>query len=333
MKNKSSFLAPLLEGFFIHRLMNQKRVSSETVSAYRDTFRLLLQYAQRRLEKPPAKLLLEDLNASLVCNFLNYLEEERHNSPRTRNHRLAAIRSFFHYVSFQEPQQLAHIQRVLSIPTKRFQKRAVGFLSGDEVEAILSAIDRSSWIGRRDYALICLAVHTGLRVSELVNLCCDDVTLGKGAYIRCNGKGRKDRSMPMGKTVANIIEKWLGEFNIKPSAPLFPARKGKKLSRDTVAYILGKYASLAGANCPSLLKKRVSPHMLRHTAAMQLLQSGVGLPVIALWLGHESIESTQAYLSSDLAQKVKILERTLPVSAKPMTFRPDDKLMEFLKGL
>lgn len=333
MKNKSSSLAPLLEGFFVHRLMNQKRVSSKTVSAYRDTFRLLLQYAQRQLGKPPAKMMFEDLNASFICNFLNYLEEERRNSPRTRNHRLAAIRSFFHYASFQEPQQLASIQRVLSIPTKRCQKRVIGFLSGDEVEAILNTIDRSSWIGRRDYALICLAVHTGLRVSELINLCCDDVTLGKGAHIRCTGKGRKDRSMPMGKPVANIIEKWLTERNIEPSAPLFPSRKGKKLSRDTVAYILSKYASLAGANCPSLLKKRVSPHMLRHTAAMQLLQSGVSLPIIALWLGHESLESTQVYLSSDLTQKFKILEKTLPISAKPLIFRPDDKLMEFLRGL
>ena len=209
----------------------------------------------------------------------------------------------------------------------------LGFLSGDEVEAILNSINRSSWIGRRDYALICLAVHTGLRVSELINLCCDDVTLGKGAHIRCTGKGRKDRSMPMGKTVAAIIEKWLSERNVEPSAPLFPNRIGKKLSRDTVAYILGKYASLAAESCPSLLKKSVSPHMLRHTAAMQLLQSGVGLPVIALWLGHESLESTQAYLSSDLTQKSKILEKTLPISAQPMIFRPDDKLLEFLKEL
>jgi integrase/recombinase XerD len=333
MKNKPSFLAPLLEGFFIHRLMNQKRVSNETVSAYRDTFCLLLQYAQRQLGKPPVKLLFEDLNASLICNFLNHLEEERHNSPRTRNHRLAAIRSFFHYASFQKPQQLACIQRVLSIPTKRCQKRVIGFLSGNEVEAILNTIDRSSWIGRRDYALICLAVHTGLRVSELINLCCDDVTFGDGAHIRCTGKGRKDRSMPMGKAVANIIEKWLTERDIEPSAPLFPNRKGKKLSRDTVAYMLSKYASLAGGNCPSLLKKRVTPHMLRHTAAMQLLQSGVSLPIIALWLGHESLESTQIYLSSDLAQKCKILEKTLPIGAKPLTFKPDDKLLEFLKGL
>lgn len=333
MKNKISSLAPLLEGFFINRLVNQKRVSSETVLAYRDTFRLLLQYAQRQLRKPPAKMLLEDLDASLICNFLIYLEEERHNSPRTRNHRLAAIRSFFHYTSFHEPQQSASIQRVLAIPTKRFQKRVIGFLSGDEVEAILNTIDRSSWLGRRDYALICLAVHTGLRVSELINLRCDDVTLGKGAHIRCNGKGRKERAMPLGKTVARIIEKWLSEKNAAPSAPLFPNRKGGKLNRDTVAYMLSKYASLAGATCPSLLKKSVSPHMLRHTAAMQLLQSGLDLSVIALWLGHESLESTQVYLSSDLTQKFKILEKTLPTSAKPLIFRPEDKLMEFLKGL
>ena len=333
MKNSSSALASILEGFFIERLMNQKRVSKETVLAYRDTFRLLLKYAQRELGKMPSKLLLEDLDASLICKFLNHLEEERHNTPRTRNHRLAAIRSFFNYASFQEPQLSGHIQRVLAIPTKRYQKREIDFLTVDEVDAILDAIDRSSWIGRRDYTLISLAIHTGMRVSEIINLCCRDVTLGGGAYVHCSGKGRKDRSMPLGKTVSEVIEHWLGELDVKPSVPLFPNRQGKKLSRDTVAYSLGKYVSLAEQNCSSLLKKRVSPHVLRHTAAVHLLQAGVDLSVIALWLGHESLESTQAYMSSDLTQKIKILEKTLPISAKPMTFKPDDKLMEFLKAL
>ena len=333
MKNSSSALASILEGFFIERLMNQKRVSKETVLAYRDTFRLLLKYAQRELGKMPSKLLLEDLDASLICKFLNHLEEERHNTPRTRNHRLAAIRSFFNYASFQEPQLSGHIQRVLAIPTKRYQKREIDFLTVDEVDAILDAIDRSSWIGRRDYTLISLAIHTGMRVSEIINLCCRDVTLGGGAYVYCSGKGRKDRSMPLGKTVSEVIEHWLGELDVKPSVPLFPNRQGKKLSRDTVAYTLGKYVSLAEQNCSSLLKKRVSPHVLRHTAAVHLLQAGVDLSVIALWLGHESLESTQAYMSSDLTQKIKILEKTLPISSKPMTFKPDDKLMEFLKAL
>lgn len=333
MKKSSSALAPILEGFFIKRLMNQKRVSKETVLAYRDTFRLLLKYAQRELGKTPSKLLLEDLDVSLICKFLNHLEEERHNTPRTRNHRLAAIRSFFHYASFQEPQLSAHIQRVLAIPTKRYQKREIDFLTVDEVDAILGAIDRSSWIGRRDHALISLAVHTGLRVSELINLCCSDVTLGEGAYVHCTGKGRKNRSTPLGRTVSAVIEHWLGEWNAKPSVPLFPTRQGNKLSRDTVGYILNKYVSLAERCCSSLLKKRVSPHVLRHTAAVHLLQSGVDLTVIALWLGHESLESTQAYMNSDLTQKIKILEKTLPISAKPVTFKPDDNLIGFLKSL
>jgi site-specific recombinase XerD len=333
MKNSPSTLASILEGFFIERLMNQKRVSIETVLSYRDTFRLLLKYAQRELGKTPSKLLLEDLDTSLICKFLNHLEEERHNTPRTRNHRLAAIRSFFNYASFQEPQLSSHIQRVLAIPTKRYHKREIDFLTVDEVDAILDAIDRSSWIGRRDHALISLAIHTGMRVSELINLCCSDVTLGGSAYVHCTGKGRKDRSMPLGKTVSEVIEHWLGERAAKPSVPLFPTRQGNKLSRDTVEYILSKYASLAGQRCPSLLKKHVRPHVLRHTAAVHLLQSGVDLSVIALWLGHESLESTQAYMSSDLTQKIKILEKTLPISAKPVTFKPDDKLIEFLKGL
>lgn len=333
MKTSSSNLASILESFFIERLMTQKRVSKETIFSYRDTFRLLLRYAQRELGKKPSKLLLNDLDAPLICKFLNYLEEERHNTPRTRNHRLAVIRSFFSYASFQEPQLSAHIQRVLAIPTKRYQRREIDFLTVDEVDAILDAIDRSSWLGRRNHALISLAIHTGLRVSELINLCCNDVTLGGGAYIHCTGKGRKDRSMPLGKTVSAIIEHWLGEGCDKPSDPLFSTRQGNKLSRDTVAYILSKYVSLAGQRCLSLLKKRVSPHVLRHTAAVHLLQSGVDLSVIALWLGHESLESTQAYMNSDLTQKIKVLEKTLPISAKPVTFKPDDDLMEFLKAL
>jgi integrase/recombinase XerD len=333
MKNSSPALPYILEGFFIQRLINQKRVSKETVLSYRDTFRLLLQYTKRELGKVPSKLLLEDLDASLICKFLNHLEEERHNTPRTRNHRLAAIRSFFHYASFQEPQLSAHIQRVLAIPTKRYRKREIDFLTVDEVDAILDAIDKTSWIGRRDYALLSLAIHTGLRVSELINLCCSDVIWGGSVYVHCTGKGRKDRSMPLGKTVSKIIDHWLNERDAKPSAPLFPTRYGNKLSRDTVAYALGKYVSLAGQRCSSLSKKRVSPHVLRHTAAVHLLQAGVDLSVIALWLGHESLESTQAYMSSDLTQKLKILEKTLPINAKPTIFKPDDKLMEFLKAL
>jgi site-specific recombinase XerD len=333
MKNSSSGLASTLEGFFVERLINQKRVSKETVSAYRDTFRLLLKYAQKELGKTPSKLLIEDLNASLICKFLNHLEEERGNTPRTRNHRLAAIRSFFNYASFQEPQLSGHIQRVLAIPNKRYQKREIDFLTVAEVDAILEVIDRSSWIGHRNHVLISLAIHTGMRVSELINLCCSDVTLGKGGYVRCTGKGRKDRSMPLGKAVSKVVEHWLCNLDAKPSAPLFPSRQGNKLSRDTVAYTLSKYVALAGQHCSSLLKKSVSPHVLRHTAAVHLLQSGVDLSVIALWLGHESLESTQAYMSSDLTQKIKVLEKTLPMSTKPMTFKPDDKLMAFLKAL
>jgi len=333
MKNSSSALAFILEKFFTERLMNQKRVSNETVMAYRDTFRLLLKYTQRELGKKPSMLLLEDLDTSLICKFLNHLEEDRHNTPRTRNHRLAAIRSFFHFASFEAPQISAHIQRVLAIPTKRYQKREIDFLTVDEVDAILDTIDKSTWLGRRDHALISLAVHTGLRVSELINLCCADVTLGAGAYVHCNGKGRKDRSTPLGRTVATVIGHWLDERGAKPSVPLFPTRQGNKLSRDTVEYILNKYASLAGQRCPSLLKKHVSPHVLRHTAAVHLLQSGVDLCVIALWLGHESLESTQAYMNSDLTQKIKILEKTLPIRANTAIFKPDDKLIEFLKAL
>jgi len=326
-------LAPLVEGFFIERLMTQRQVSNQTVSAYRDTFHLLLQYAQQKLGKAPSMMCFSDLNASFVCAFLNYLEQDRHNSTRTRNHRLAAIRSFFRYAAYRVPQLSGHIQQILAIPTKRWQKSLINFLTLDEVDAILGAINRDSWTGRRDHALLSLAVHTGLRVSELIHLRCNDVSLGAGAFVRCHGKGRKERCMPMGKALVKIIEQWLRERSGDPSDPLFPNRRGEKLSRDGIQYILNKYVAIAHKSCTSLLKKRVTPHVLRHTTAVHLFQAGVDLSTIALWLGHESPESTQAYIDSDLAHKRRILGKTIAINAKPLIFHPGDDLMKFLQGL
>ena len=333
MKNRSCILAPLLEGFFIERLMTQKCVSPETISAYRDTFRLLLKYGRKKIGKEATDLNINDLNASFICDFLNYLEQDRHNSPRTRNHRLAAIRSFFRYVSYREPQLSGHIQQVLAIPSKRWQKGLIDFLTIKEVNAILEAIDREAWTGRRDYVLFSLAVQTGLRVSELIHLRCDDISLGASAYVRCHGKGRKDRCVPIRKSINTILKEWLREYGKDPSSPLFPSIRGIRLSRDGVQYILDKHSATAQNNCPSLSKKRVTPHVLRHTAAVHLLQSGVGLSVIALWLGHESIESTQIYVDSDLEYKRKILEKTIDLKTKPLIFYPDDQLMAFLQKL
>jgi integrase/recombinase XerD len=333
MKTNSCMLAPLLEGFFVERLMTQKCVSQETISAYRDTFRLLLKYGRERIGKSPAVLNINDLDAPFICNFLNHLEQDRDNTPRTRNYRLAAIRSFFRYVSYREPQLSGHIQQVLAIPSKRWQKGLIDFLSIKEVNAILEAVDRKAWTGRRDYALFSLAVQTGLRVSELIHLCCDDIFLEASAYVRCHGKGRKDRCVPIRKSIITVMKAWLREHSKGPSAPLFPSSRGVKLSRDGVQYILDKHVAAAQYNCPSLSKKRVTPHVLRHTAAVHLLQSGVGLSVIALWLGHESIESTQIYVDSDLEYKRRILEKTIDLKMKPLIFYPDDKLMAFLQSL
>jgi site-specific recombinase XerD len=332
MKRTSPNLAPLIEGFFIDYLMTQKRVSNETISSYRDTFRLILRYAQREIGKSPSALGLEDLDATFICAFLNQLEQERRNSPRTRNYRLAAIRSFYRYAAFREPQRSGHIQRVLSIPSKRYQKRMIDFLTVPEVDAILQAIDRKSRLGRRDYALLSLALHTGLRVSELIHLRRDDFTPGPGASILCHGKGRKERRMPVGEIEKTITE-WLKEAGRESSQPLFPNRQGKELSRDGVHHILNKYVEIAKQICPSLTKKRVTPHVLRHTTAVHLLQAGVSLPVIALWLGHESPETTQVYLDCDMAHKQKILEKTIGLDGDQQVFRPDDELMSFLQRL
>lgn len=326
-------LAPLLEGFFIERLMTQRQVSNQTVLAYRDTFRLLLRYAQQKLGKAPSMLGLGDLKASFVCDFLNHLELERKNTARTRNHRLAAIRSFFRYAAYRVPQLSEHIQQVLAIPAKRWQKPLIRFLTLEEVDAILGAIDRDSWAGRRDHAFLSLAVHTGLRVSELIHLRCNDVSLGEGVFVRCYGKGRKERCIPINKGIAKIIQYWLREQGGDPASPLFPSRRGGKLSRDGIQYILNKYTALAQKSCPSLLKKRVTPHVLRHTTAVHLLQAGVDISAIALWLGHESLESTQVYIDSDLAHKRRILGKTIAIHTKPLIFHPGDELMRFLQAL
>lgn len=332
MSTSSTFPA-LLERFFVQRLMGQKRVSPETVAAYRDTFRLLLSFAQSELSKSPSALTLEDLDAPFVCRFLDHLEEERHNSPRTRNHRLAAIRSFFRYAALEEPALADHIHRVLAIPSKRWTRPGIDFLTVAEAEAILGGIDTSSWCGRRDFAMLSLALHTGLRASELTSLRYQDVAPGPGAHIRCHGKGRKERAIPLGKETARSVAEWLRERAADPAQALFPNRRGGRLSRDGVAYILHKHVANAQKRCPSLRRKRVSPHVLRHTTAVHLLQAGADLSLIALWLGHESVASAQAYIDSDLEYKRRILGKTIRIRPRSLAFRPDDELMAFLQSL
>ena len=332
MKRNGKFPC-LLETFFTQRLMAQRRASPHTLASYRDAFRLLLQYAQRSLKKPPSTLVIEDLDVPLICRFLDHLEKDRCNSVRTRNLRLAAIHSFFRFVAFQEPGKSDLIQRVLAIPPKRCDRRLVGFLTPEEVDALLASTDRETWGGRRDYALLVLAIQTGLRVSELTALRRQDITLGAGAHVRCRGKGRKERCTPLTKQTAATMKAWLRERSDSPSDFVFPNARDGRLSSDGVAYILAKHAATARRKCPSLKKKRVSPHLLRHTTAMNLLQAGVGRSVIALWLGHESVETVQIYIDANLAMKQEILEKTTMPKTRGGRYRVPDHLLTFLESL
>lgn len=328
-----TLVAGLLEAFFSERLQQQRNASPNTIAAYRDTFRLLLAFAQERLRKPPSALPLADLNATFVAAFLQHLEQQRRNSVRTRNARLAAIHSFFRYVALQEPAHSATCQRVLAIPTKKFERNLVTSLARAEQEALLAAPDRATWLGRRDHAIIILLFQTGLRVSELRDLRCEDIVLTVGAHVRCRGKGRKERCTPLTRETVSVIKTWLVERAGLPAEPAFPSRRGSALSRDAVERLVTKYAEIASRACSSLGKKRVSPHVLRHTTAVSLLQAGNDRSIIALWLGHESIETTQMYLDADLTMKERALARTAPLRAGPGRYRPDDSLLAFLRGL
>lgn len=325
--------ATLLEGFFTRRLMTQRQASPHTIASYRDTFRLLLRFAQQRLRKAPSDLALGDLDAPLVLAFLDELEQRRGASARTRNLRLTAVHSFFRYAAFESPAHAAQVQRVLAIPSKRFTRTLVNHLSRAEVDALLAAPDRSTWSGRRDHALILLAVQTGLRLSELTGLQREDLSIGTGSHVRVIGKGRKERCTPLSKATRAVMIAWLREPLKLPGQPVFPNAQGGRLSSHGVHYLLAKQVATASGTCPSLGNKRVTPHVLRHTTAMDLLQAGVEQALIALWLGHESIETTQQYLDANLALKEQVLARTTPPGAKAGRFQPDDKLLAFLTSL
>lgn len=329
----ASNLAGLLQGFFTQRLMQQRQASPHTIASYRDTFRLLLQFAQHRLRKAPSALALDQIDAPLVVAFLDDLEKTRGISARTRNLRLTAIHSFFRYVAFEAPTNAAQVQRVLAIPAKRYTRALVPFLSRQEVDALLAAPDRSTWSGRRDHALILVAVQTGLRLSELTGLAPADVQLGAGAHVRVIGKGRKERCTPLSKNTHAVLAAWLREPPRADGQPVFPNARGGRLSAHGFHYLLAKHVAAASNACPSLKNKRVSPHCLRHTTAMDLMQEGVDRSVLALWLGHESIETTQMYLDADLELKQRVLDKTTPPEGRPGRYRPGDKLLAFLKSL
>jgi site-specific recombinase XerD len=323
----------LLQSFFTLRLIGQRKASPHTIASYRDTFRLLLRFAQNRLHKSPSQLAMEDLSAPFLGTFLQDLENHRANGARSRNLRLTAIRSFFRYAALEVPQYSALIQRVLAIPNKRQPRPLVDFLTRPEIRALLAAPNRNTWLGRRDHGLLLTAVQTGLRLSEITTLRQSDVALGSGAHVRCQGKGRKERCTPLAKPTVSVLAAWIKEQGKDDSKILFPSLRGGTLSSDSVQYLVTKYAAVARKNCSSLLQKRVSPHVLRHTAAMELLQAGVDRALIALWLGHESVETTQIYLDADLALKEKVLAKTTPIKSKRQFYRPDDELLGFLKSL
>lgn len=326
-------LAPLLESFFTDRLNRQLHASPHTVRSYRDTFRLLLTFAEQRIGKPPSQLDLADLDAEMVSAFLHHLEVDRGNTIRTRNARMAAIRSLFRYASYREPAHAAVIQRVLAIPDKRTRHPVVSFLSPVEVDSLLAAPDRSTWIGRRDHALLVLAVQTGLRVSELCGLRCRDLVLDTGPHVRCYGKGRKERCTPLTRHTVNVFRIWLTETGHHGDQPVFPTRRGGSINPDSVGDLVDRHVATARDHCPDWTTTRVTPHTLRHTAAMTLLAAGVDTTVIALWLGHEHTQTTQIYLHGDLSMKERALARTAPAGTPPGRYQPPDKLLAFLEAL
>lgn len=329
----SSTFPALLQRFFTDRLCTQMEASAHTVAGYRDTFRLLLRFASEQRGKVPTKLGIEDLDADLIGDFLLHVETARGNGACSRNTRLAAIRSFFRYVAMNEPAWLLHCQRILAMPSKRYVKQTVTFLDASEIAALLAAPDRSTWAGRRDHVILLVALQTGLRASELIGLRCADVVLGTGAHIRCLGKGRKERSTPLRRDTAMVLQTWLKERRGDADQPLFPSVRGDKLSRDALEHLVRKHSLTAARSCPSLAGKRVSPHTLRHSTAMELLHHGVDQTVIALWLGHESVETTQIYLHADMRLKERALSRVAAPAAKPGRYRPDDQLLAFLEAL
>lgn len=325
--------AALLRSFFTDRLLRQMRASPNTVSGYRDAFRLLLRYATDRLAKVPSNLTLEDLDPTLVIDFLDHLEVKCGNTTRTRNNRLAAIRSFFRHVAINEPAYVLQSQRILAIPQKRSQKRAVEFLEREEIEALVGAADPSTWIGRRDRTLLLVFVQTGLRVSELTSLRWENVVLSAGAHVRCEGKGRKQRCTPLRRDAVAALEVWRDEQRPCPEEHLFQSSRGGRISTDAVGRLVAKHARAASNRCPSIAEKNVTPHVLRHSAAMALREQGVDLSVIALWLGHESVETTQMYLHADIRLKERALARTAPIEGNAGRFQPDDALLAYLESL
>jgi integrase/recombinase XerD len=328
-----SALAPSLQAYFTERLIGQRQASPNTIAAYRDTFRLLLAFAAQRTGTPPSDLDIATLDAPLVAAFLQHLERDRGNSTQTRNNRLAAIHSLFAYLALQHPEHAASIQRVLAIPPKKTERNLVTYLTEPEVDALLAACDKATWTGRRDHAMFALTIQTGLRISELISLTRRDVTLTTGANVHTIGKGRKERRTPLTAATRSVLKTWLHERAGALDDPLFPTTTGKRLSRDAIERRLAIHLKTTATTCPSITTKHVTTHTLRHTAAMRLLLAGNDITVIALWLGHEQITTTQIYLHADMTHKQRAIDRTRPLTATPGRYQPPDALLAFLQAL
>lgn len=329
----SSLVGPLLQSFFAEHLVIHKRVSPRTMESYRDTFRLLLEYARTQSGVEPSALRVSQLDVDLVLAFLDHLERERCNCPRSRNARLAAIRSFFRLVAFRAPEHAGVATRVMAIPSKRFDRRLVGYLTRQEVEAVIAAPDTTTWAGRRDHALLLTLYNTGARVSEVASLRREQIRFAvTTAAVHLEGKGRKERAVPLWAKTTRVLREWM-RSPCDARTPVFPSARGAHLTRDGIDYILRQAVARASERQSTLGSKRVTPHVIRHTTAMHLLQSGVDMSVIALWLGHESLETTHMYVEANLATKERALEKLRPVTTAPGRFRPDDTLMAFLKAL
>ncbi len=326
-------LAPTLQAFFIDRLVAQRAASPNTIAAYRTSLLLLVRFASEQTGKNPNQLDIADLDAPMVAAFLEHLESDRHNSPRTRNNRLAAIHSLFAYAALRHPEHAGSIQRVLAIPAKRYQRNLVTYLTDDEVDALLAACDPTTWTGRRDHAILTLAVQTGLRISELINLTCGDVTLGAGANVHTVGKGRKERRTPLAAHTVTVLRTWLAERGGTDTDPLFPTATGRQLSRDAIEHRITFCSAIAAELCPSLRTKHPTAHTLRHTCAMRLLLQGVDVAVIALYLGHSQTSSTDLYLHADMRQKERAIASVTPPATKPGRYRAPDTLLAFLEAL
>jgi integrase/recombinase XerD len=325
-----TLVGPLLQRYFTDYLIAQRRLSPQTLASYRDTFRLLLQFIHREMKVEPSLLTIAQLDADIVLRFLDSLEQKRGNAVVSRNLRLTAIRSFFRMVALYSPESVGSATRILAIPMKRTARPLLEYVSREEIDTILETIDRSHWCGRRDYALLLTMYNSGARVSELCGLRTDQISVGKNSYVHLHGKGRKERAIPLWPTTSRVLKEWLRE---NTSNIVFPGIRGEPLSRFAVRLLLQNAVAAAEPYCASLRKKRISPHTVRHGTAMALLEAGVDISVIALWLGHESMETTNGYLHTSLAMKEKALAKVTPTGSTFRRFRPDDNLLTFLASL